>query len=43
LTQYANDLPETRMVGENENTVTLGTPGGYVIHTPDGVWMEGNK
>lgn len=43
LTQYANDLPQTRMVGENENTVTLGTPSGYVIHTPDGVWMEGKK
>lgn len=41
LQQYATDLPQTRMVGENENTVTLSTPNGYVIHTPDGVWMEG--
>lgn len=41
LDQYAHDLPQTRMVGENENTVTLGTANGYVIHTPDGVWMEG--
>ncbi|WP_430390033.1 cellulose biosynthesis protein BcsG [Dyella sp. 20L07] len=41
LAQYAADLPQTRMVGENENTVTMGTPDGYVIHTPDGVWMEG--
>ena len=41
LSQYAAELPQTRMVGENENTVTLGTPSGYVIHTPDGVWMEG--
>lgn len=41
LPQYATDLPQTRMVGENENTVTMKTPSGYVIHTPDGVWMEG--
>ncbi|WP_199100236.1 cellulose biosynthesis protein BcsG [Dyella sp. ASV21] len=41
LEQYTTDLPQTRMVGENENTVTLRTPDGYVIHTPDGVWMEG--
>jgi len=41
LDQYSHDLPQTRMVGENENTITLGTANGYVIHTPDGVWMEG--
>ncbi|WP_109127033.1 cellulose biosynthesis protein BcsG [Dyella sp. C11] len=41
LDQYAHDLPQTRMVGENENTITLTTANGYVIHTPDGVWMEG--
>jgi cellulose synthase operon protein YhjU len=41
LQQYAHDLPQTRMVGENENTVTMDTANGYVIHTPDGVWMEG--
>jgi cellulose synthase operon protein YhjU len=41
LDQYAHDLPQTRMVGENENTITMGTANGYVIHTPDGVWMEG--
>ena len=41
LAQYARDLPQTRLVGENENTITLGTANGYVIHTPDGVWMEG--
>lgn len=41
LQQYATDLPQTRLVGENENTVTMGTASGYVIHTPDGVWMEG--
>jgi cellulose synthase operon protein YhjU len=41
LSQYANDLPQTRMVGENENTLTMTTPDGYVIRTPDGVWVEG--
>ncbi|AIF47803.1 cellulose biosynthesis protein BcsG [Dyella japonica] len=41
LDQYARDLPQTRLVGENDTTVTLGTANGYVIHTPDGVWMEG--
>ncbi|WP_322029553.1 cellulose biosynthesis protein BcsG [Paraburkholderia sp. J76] len=41
LAQYANNLPQTRMVGENEGTVTMTTPNGYVIHTPDGVWVEG--
>ncbi|WP_267225963.1 cellulose biosynthesis protein BcsG [Dyella silvae] len=39
--QYATDLPQTRLVGENENTVTMKTPEGYVIHTPDNVWIEG--
>lgn len=41
LAQYANGLPQTRMVGENEGTVSMTTPNGYVIHTPDGVWVEG--
>jgi cellulose synthase operon protein YhjU len=41
LAQYATNLPQTRMVGENEGTVTMTTPTGYVIHTPDGVWVEG--
>ncbi len=41
LAQYAQNLPQTRMVGENEGTVTMTTPTGYVIHTPDGVWVEG--
>ena len=41
LARYANDLPQTRLVGENENTVTMSTLNGYVIHTPDGVWIEG--
>ncbi|RDI99559.1 cellulose biosynthesis protein BcsG [Dyella solisilvae] len=41
LPQYAADLPQTRLVGENEQTLTMSTPTGYVVHTPDGVWMEG--
>jgi cellulose synthase operon protein YhjU len=41
LSQYSANLPHTRMVGENEATVTMTTPTGYVIHTPDGVWVEG--
>jgi cellulose synthase operon protein YhjU len=41
MEQYAADLPQTRLVGENENTLTMKTPTGYVIHTPDNVWMEG--
>lgn len=41
LEQYSRDLPQTRLVGENDTTVTMSTANGYVIHTPDGVWMEG--
>jgi len=41
LDQYTRDLPQTRLVGGNDTTVTMGTASGYVIHTPDGVWMEG--
>ena len=41
LAQYAQNLPQTRMVGENESTLTLTTTNGYVIHTSDGVWVEG--
>ena len=40
LSQYAADLPQTQMVGENEATVTMKRTEGYVIHTPDGVWVE---
>ncbi|MBR8009957.1 cellulose biosynthesis protein BcsG [Burkholderia vietnamiensis] len=40
LAQYAADLPRTRMVGENEGTVTLQTAGGYAVKTPDGVWID---
>lgn len=41
LAKYAQNLSQTRMVGENEGTISLTTPTGYVIHTPDGVWVEG--
>jgi cellulose synthase operon protein YhjU len=41
LSQYVANLPQTRLVGENEGTVAMTTPSGYVIHTPDGVWVEG--
>ncbi|SDC84866.1 cellulose synthase operon protein YhjU [Cupriavidus sp. YR651] len=40
LAHYAEDLPQTQMVGENEGTVTMKRTNGYVIHTPDGVWVE---
>jgi cellulose synthase operon protein YhjU len=42
LAQYAAGLPQTRLVGENEATVTMQTANGYVIHTPDDVWVEGH-
>ncbi|RKU02223.1 cellulose biosynthesis protein BcsG [Burkholderia sp. Nafp2/4-1b] len=40
LAQYAADLPRTRMVGENEGTVTMQTNTGYAVKTPDGVWID---
>ncbi|QDW50098.1 cellulose biosynthesis protein BcsG [Burkholderia sp. KBS0801] len=40
LAQYAADLPRTRMVGENEGTVTMQTSAGYAVKTPDGVWID---
>jgi len=40
LQHYADDLPQTQMVGENEGTITMKRTDGYVIHTPDGVWVE---
>ncbi|HEX7936349.1 MAG TPA: cellulose biosynthesis protein BcsG [Paraburkholderia sp.] len=40
LSQYAADLPQTDMVGENEGTVTMKTASGYVVKTPDGVWVD---
>lgn len=40
LSQYAADLPQTRMIGENEGTVTMTTPTGYAVKTPDGVWID---
>ncbi|MCT9123382.1 cellulose biosynthesis protein BcsG [Cupriavidus gilardii] len=39
--QYAADLPQTRMVGENEATVMMKRGTGYVVRTPDGVWVDG--
>jgi len=41
LAQYAADLPETQMVGENEATVAMKDGNGYRVRTPDGVWIEG--
>ncbi|AOJ06564.1 cellulose biosynthesis protein BcsG [Burkholderia mayonis] len=40
LSQYAADLPRTRMIGENEGTVTMTTATGYAVKTPDGVWID---
>ena len=40
LSHYSDDLPQTQMVGENEGTLTMKRTEGYVIHTPDGVWVE---
>ncbi|MDR5759247.1 cellulose biosynthesis protein BcsG [Caballeronia sp. LZ035] len=40
LSQYAANLPQTPMIGENEGTVTMKTANGYVVKTPDGVWLE---
>jgi hypothetical protein len=28
------------MIGENEGTVVMKTAAGYVVKTPDGVWVE---
>jgi cellulose synthase operon protein YhjU len=41
LPQYANDLPQTQMVGENEATIMMKRANGYVLKTSDGVWVEG--
>ncbi len=40
LSQYATNLPQTQMVGENEGTVTMKTANGYAVKTPDGVWVD---
>ncbi|MDR5836287.1 cellulose biosynthesis protein BcsG [Caballeronia sp. LZ034LL] len=40
LSQYAANLPQTPMIGENEGTVTMKTANDYVVKTPDGVWLE---
>ncbi|TAM87069.1 MAG: cellulose biosynthesis protein BcsG [Candidimonas sp.] len=39
LIHYATDLPRTPMVGENEGTVTLQTPKGYVMRNTSGDWV----
>lgn len=41
LSQYAVDLPHTEMVGENEDTITLHTPTGYMVRTSAGDWVAG--
>lgn len=41
LAQYANGLPQNEMVGENEATITMREGNGYIVRTPDGVWIEG--
>jgi len=28
------------MIGENEQTVTIGTAQGFSVRTPDGVWVD---
>ena len=40
LPEYAANLPRTRMIGENEQTVTIGTAQGFSVRTPDGVWVD---
>ena len=39
--QYAANLPQTRMVGENEATLMMRRGTGYAVRTPDGVWVDG--
>lgn len=41
LTQYAADLPHTEMIGENEDTITIRTPTGYMMRTAGGDWVAG--
>lgn len=38
--QYAADLPQTMMVGENEGTITIKEGKGFAMRSPDGVWMQ---
>jgi cellulose synthase operon protein YhjU len=40
LSQYAANLPQTQTVGENEGTVTMKTAAGYLVKTPDGIWVD---
>ncbi len=41
LTQYVADLPHTEMIGENEDTITIHTPTGYMMRTSGGDWVAG--
>jgi len=41
LSQYAADLPHTEMIGENEDTITIRTPTGYMLRTAGGDWVAG--
>ncbi|HEV3105046.1 MAG TPA: cellulose biosynthesis protein BcsG [Trinickia sp.] len=40
LPRYAENLPQTQMVGENEGTVVMKTASGYAVKTPDNVWID---
>jgi cellulose synthase operon protein YhjU len=41
LERYVTELPQTEMVGENESTLMMRNGKGYVMKTPDGVWLAG--
>ncbi|WP_455285911.1 cellulose biosynthesis protein BcsG [Cupriavidus necator] len=43
LARYADALPQTQMVGENDATVTLRDGKGYLVRTPDGIWIKGKQ
>lgn len=44
LSQYAENLPQTEMVGENEGIVTLPTPHGYAMRNgAGGKWVVQNE
>ncbi|MDW3682879.1 cellulose biosynthesis protein BcsG [Cupriavidus sp. CV2] len=41
LPQYANELPQTQMIGEGDDTVMLRRRNDYVVRGADGIWLEG--
>lgn len=43
LIQYASNLPQTEMVGENDEIVTLPTPKGYAMRNAAGNWTVQNE